>query len=280
MFMSAVIETVRAFSGWTGAGAAPAPTALAEVDSEADAALAAALATAAPAVTAADSTGSASAPATTDTTTTEAAPAGAAAPAAPAPSPAPAAPTVAESGTGQLTYLDLPPTVTWSEKSTGRLVRIALAAEGGLDLDTSAFAASALATLGDERGWQTEDGVRFRFVTPAQVAAGDAVDRTLILASPSYTDRLCAPMSTKGQVSCNSGARSIINSRRWLLGVPWFNSDLELYRQYVVNHEVGHGLGHAHATCPGPGQPSPVMAQQTLGLHGCTPWAWPTNDGV
>lgn len=279
LVMSGITEIVRAATGWHGAsaGAAPAPTALAEVDTAADAALASALSSAMPesrADTANAGTSAAAAGSTAATATPAVAAAGSAAPAAPGP------PVVVEAGDGQLAPVEQPAGVTWTEKATGRLVRVGISVEGGLGVDGADFAGAVLATLGDERGWQTEDNVRFRFVSASQPAAGERVDLTVVLASPTTTDRLCAPLSTAGQVSCNSGGRAVINARRWLLGVPWFDGDLTLYRQYVVNHEVGHGLGHGHTSCRGVGRPSPVMAQQTLGLKGCTPWAWPTNDGV
>ena len=46
----------------------------------------------------------------------------------------------------------------------------------------------------------------------------------------------------------------------------------------MINHEVGHFLGHGHATCPADGSPASVMLQQSIDLQGCTPNAWPAGE--
>jgi len=50
-----------------------------------------------------------------------------------------------------------------------------------------------------------------------------------------------------------------------------------VYRNYVINHEVGHELGHHHENCPKAGGPAPVMVQQTLDLGGCQAWPFPSG---
>ncbi|HEX8498014.1 MAG TPA: DUF3152 domain-containing protein, partial [Actinomycetales bacterium] len=82
------------------------------------------------------------------------------------------------------------------------------------------------------------------------------------------------PLDTRGTLSCSIGDRAIITSHRWAVGTPEF-PDLAVYRQYVVNHEVGHVLGKGHEQCPGAGQVAPVMQQQTKKVAPCTPNAWP-----
>jgi predicted Zn-dependent protease len=85
----------------------------------------------------------------------------------------------------------------------------------------------------------------------------------------------CPGVGTGGYTSCRYGDRAVINLARWETAVPDYEGDVATYRQYVVNHEVGHALGNGHQQCPGPGQPAPVMQQQTLGLQGCAKNAWP-----
>jgi hypothetical protein len=137
--------------------------------------------------------------------------------------------------------------------------------EAGLALDRLAAAAEIDRILADPRGWGAGGAVAFR-----RVASGP-VDLEVVLAAPGTVDRLCAPMLTLGSLSCATGARAVLNARRWRRGAPAFRSDLALYRRYLVNHEVGHLLGRGHASCPGAGEPAPVMMQQTKGVGACRP---------
>jgi hypothetical protein len=185
---------------------------------------------------------------------------------------------VVERGDGRFTVLPVPAMA--NPTTRGRLVRYSVEVEGGLGTDTVDLAATVERVLLDERSWQPEDGVRFVNVTPKQAAAGQRIDIRVTLASPKTTDQLCAPMRTLSQVSCWNGKRSVLNLRRWLLGAETWAGNLTGYRAYLINHEVGHGLGHDHVDCPGSGRRGPVMLQQSLRLQGCTPWAWPKGDGV
>lgn len=179
-----------------------------------------------------------------------------------------------ESGTGKLTPVALP-TIAAPEVNPVRTVRIGLQVEGGAGVNAAEAAAIISSTLGDKRGWQTRDQVRFRAVSPAALAAGD-VDITIVLASPDLTDKLCAPLRTKGEVSCFNTRKVVLNVRRWTEGVPGYSTNRAAYRQYMVNHETGHGLYHGHVECPRKGALAPVMLQQSKGLDGCLQNPWPT----
>jgi hypothetical protein len=110
----------------------------------------------------------------------------------------------------------------------------------------------------------------------AQVEDPGAADIRVVLASPTTVDEWCGAvgLDTGGDSSCWDGERAMLNGDRWRHGVDHVD-DLETYRAYLVNHEVGHGLGHGHVDCPEPGAAAPVMMQQTLGLGGCHPNPWP-----
>ncbi|MGX1612289.1 DUF3152 domain-containing protein [Micromonospora chalcea] len=156
---------------------------------------------------------------------------------------------------------------------TGELLRYRVAVEDGIrNVDVERFARDVAATLADRRGW-TGDG-RWRL---QRVGRDDRADFTVLLTTPVTRGRLCGDPSDR-YTSCRNGDQVVINVARWVYGVPHV-TDLDRYRQYLLNHEVGHRLGRGHERCPRAGGPAPVMVQQTLGLHGCTPNPWPIVDG-
>ena len=108
--------------------------------------------------------------------------------------------------------------------------------------------------------------------------ASATADVDVVLASPQLSEQMCRPLDTGGTQSCRNGRTVVLTAYRWVLAIPDYGSDRSGYRRYVVNHEMGHWLGHGHRTCPGNGRRAPVMMQQTLGLRGCRPNPWPYPD--
>jgi uncharacterized protein DUF3152 len=153
----------------------------------------------------------------------------------------------------------------------GHVYRVRVEVESGLRLDRQKFAAFVLDTLNDRRSW-TEKGRR------AFARTDGAADIRVVLASPEKSAEICRPLQTFGKLSCRHGDQAVLTMYRWVRGIPGYHGDLDGYRHYVVNHEVGHALGHAHEYCAGKGKRAPLMMQQTKGLLGCTPNPWPYPD--
>lgn len=175
-----------------------------------------------------------------------------------------------------------------SIRSTGRLVTVpghspatdapaqlfAVEVERGVAVDPGAFARAVKRTLLDRRSWAASRGFGLRRVGDPS----EPVSFRVTLASPRTTDQLCAPLQTRSVHSCHQHGRAVLNAERWRRGVPAYGRDLAGYRQYMVNHEVGHALGQSHLPCPGTGLPAPVMMQQTIGVDGCRPNPWPLEE--
>lgn len=129
----------------------------------------------------------------------------------------------------------------------------------------------ANATLNDPRGW-AQLGVRFQ-----EVPSGGMFSLVLSQASllPTYSSGCSA------QWSCRVGTKVIINDDRWRYATSAWNQaggGIRDYRHMVINHEVGHWLGHDHIPCGGAGQPAPLMLQQSISLDGCRFNPWPLGS--
>lgn len=158
-----------------------------------------------------------------------------------------------------------------------RTRRYKVLVEDGIDVSASAAAAEVSDVLADRRGW-TRDGVN-----SFQLVGSGSYDFVVKIATPGTTDDICgaAGLLTRGEVNCSVGTDVVVNLKRWVLGSPQFDGPIGEYRALIVNHEVGHRIGHGHETCPGPGRPAPAMMQQIKGLKGCVANAWPYGrDGT
>lgn len=139
--------------------------------------------------------------------------------------------------------------------------------EDGVDTSAyggdDAFAAMIDATLTNQKSWS--GGNQFGF---EHVADTSEADLRIQLSSTNTTHSLCG--NTLGlETSCfySDGGRVIINDARWVRGAVSFAGDLGSYRQYLINHEVGHGIGFAdHEPCAASGELAPIMMQQTISL--------------
>lgn len=156
--------------------------------------------------------------------------------------------------------------------------RFMVGAEVGSGVDPAALAAFVDGVLGDPRSWIGDT------VTGFERVASDAADVafTLVVATPSTVDELCAPLETKSVYSCGNNGWIALNLTRWTEASEGWPTDLDTYRHYLVNHEVGHYIvGPDHPDCPGEGLPAPIMMQQSVDLQGCAPngWVYPDTTG-
>jgi hypothetical protein len=141
-----------------------------------------------------------------------------------------------------------------------------------------AFARMVDATLQDTRSW---------------IAGGDLTWRRIDSGTPNVRISLTTPVTArftnvcgyqiKYESSCykpdNTGTdnhRVIINLARWVRGAVSYTGDIGAYRQYAINHEVGHFLGQSHVGCVKNGDLAPVMMQQSFGVT--NDYVWQLNQ--
>ena len=159
-----------------------------------------------------------------------------------------------------------------AEAGDGPTLAYTVEVEPAVKEDLAMLSVIVDAALHDPRSWAADRTLR-RVGDPA-----DAEVRVL-LATPETVDELCGQVGlrTAGRFSCWTGTFAALNAMRWTEGADAFD-DLMAYRYYLVNHEVGHGLGAGHQSCPASGELAPVMMQQTIGTDGCVANSWPYPD--
>ena len=118
------------------------------------------------------------------------------------------------------------------------------------------------ATLANSRSWIGDGKVSFR-----RIDSGDP-DLRISLSSAGTARELCG-YQIKLETSCfyPPDKRVTVNEARWVRGALSYEGDDVAYRQYLINHEVGHGIGYEHhEPCKHNGALAPVMMQQSFGV--------------
>ncbi|MDD4867506.1 MAG: DUF3152 domain-containing protein [Mycobacterium sp.] len=170
---------------------------------------------------------------------------------------------------GDKSFHIVPGTTPQLGLGTAKVFRYTVEVENGLDPamygGDDAFAQMVDQTLANPKGW-THDP-QFAFI---RIDTGKP-DFRISLVSPVTVREGCG-YEFRLETSCynpsfgpDRQARVFINEARWVRGAVPFQGDVGSYRQYVINHEVGHAIGYVrHEACDKEGGLAPVMMQQTF----------------
>src|SRR3954453_19035386 len=120
-------------------------------------------------------------------------------------------------------------------RAAARAITYSIAQKGEVDSDLGEFAEIVQATLNDPRGWSLGGAIRFERAEHGQFA--------VTLTSPDALGGFTAPDCPR-VYSCRVGPLVMINAARWAQATPTYPGPamLHVYRQMVINHEVGHAL--------------------------------------
>ena len=175
---------------------------------------------------------------------------------------------------GAKTWRVVPGAAPQVGEGTAKVFTYTVEVEDGIDTTTfggdDGFARMVSETLANPKSWthnpqlaftridgtsQGEPDFRISLSTPMTVREGCGYDIPLEAScyNPSYTDEQ---------------PRVFINEARWVRGAVPFQGDVGSYRQYLINHEVGHAIGYQrHEQCAVNGELAPIMMQQTFSTN-------------
>jgi hypothetical protein len=157
-------------------------------------------------------------------------------------------------------------------QGTTKVFNYTVEIEDGIDTTSyggdEGFARLVSQTLANPKSWTHNPQFGFRRVDAS------------VPGNPDFRVSLTSPMTLREgcgyeipiETSCYNPAygpdaqrRVLINEARWVRGAVPFQGDVGSYRQYLINHEVGHAIGYArHEPCEDNGGLAPVMMQQTF----------------
>lgn len=177
---------------------------------------------------------------------------------------------------GERTWRTVPGITLQVGEGATKVFRYTVEVENGIDTapfgGDDAFARMVDETLGNPKSWIHNP--QFAFVRVDDNSAEEP-DFRVSLTTPMTIREGCG-YEIELEASCYNPAyhphsggppeqRVFINEARWVRGAIPFQGDIGSYRQYLINHEVGHAIGYRHhEACDEDGALAPIMMQQTF----------------
>lgn len=172
---------------------------------------------------------------------------------------------------GSRTWHIVPGTSPKVGQGTAKSFTFTVEVEDGVDTTSfggdEGFAHMVGETLANPKSWTHNPQFAF---TRVDATSPHPPDFRVSLTSPMTVREGCG-YEIELEASCYNPSygdgqpRVFINEARWVRGAVPFQGDVGSYRQYLVNHEVGHAIGYQHhEACGENGQLAPVMMQQTF----------------
>jgi hypothetical protein len=175
---------------------------------------------------------------------------------------------------GDKTWHIVPGTSPKVGEGTAKTFTYTVEVENGVDTSSfggdEGFARMVTETLSNPKSWTHNPQIAFQRVD-AETLGGKKPDFRVSLTSPGTVREGCG-YEIELETSCynpiygaDAEPRVFINLARWVRGAVPFQGDIGSYRQYLINHEVGHAIGYtSHEPCDRNGALAPIMMQQTF----------------
>lgn len=174
---------------------------------------------------------------------------------------------------GEKTWRIVPGTTEKVGEGSAKTFTYTVEIENGVDTSSfggdEGFARMVTETLDNPKSWTHNPQFAFRRIDT--VTATQKPDFRVSLTSPMTVREGCG-YEIEIETSCynpiygpDAEPRVFLNSARWVRGAVPFQGDIGSYRQYLINHEVGHAIGYTtHEPCDKNGGLAPIMMQQTF----------------